>query len=245
MTTTRREFLNGVMHVALLPVVSSLGACGGTSGGGSDSLRDGGPTACSAITPSISSNHGHTVAVPLADVAAGNSKTYTLTNNGSHAHTVHFTAQQLADLANGSTVMTLSSDAGGHQHNVTLACVAITTDAGQDAGSTDAGQDAGSTADAGQDSGSTSDAGQDAGVSCSTVNVGYDFNHNPPHVFAVPAADVVAGVQQTYTLSFVLGHMHTLTVTAANFSTLASTGTVTGLVSSLSGHTHTITLTCA
>lgn len=244
MATTRREFLNGVMHVALLPVVSSLGACGGADEGGSDSLRDGGPTACSAITPSISSNHSHTIAVPLADVVAGNSKTYTLSNNGSHSHTVHFTAQQLADLANGATVMTLLSDSGGHQHNVTLACVAITSDAGQDSGSTDAGQDSGSVSDAGQDSGAGNDAGTDAGSSCGSVNINYDFNHG--HVFAVPVADVVAGVDQTYTLSFVLGHMHSLTVTAANFATLASTGSVSGLVSTLgNSHTHTIMLVCA
>jgi hypothetical protein len=125
MITTRREFLSGLIPVALAPLGISLGASGCSSGGVSDSLRDGGPTSCSMITPRIGLNHGHRLVVPLADVEAGNSKTYQITSNGQHPHTVHVTAAQFAELASGTTVTAESSNDAGHTHSVVFTCVAL------------------------------------------------------------------------------------------------------------------------
>ncbi len=126
MSTTRREFLSALMPVALAPLAVGLAASGCSDGDGGvrDSLRDGGPTSCSTITSRIGLNHGHRLVVPLADVEAGNSKTYTLTDNGDHAHTVLVTAAQFAALATGTNLVTQSSNDGGHTHGVTLTCVA-------------------------------------------------------------------------------------------------------------------------
>lgn len=124
MTTTRREFLSGIMHGALVPVVVGLGssACSDGSTPG-DSLRDGGPTECSSIGARVTFNHGHTIEVPLADVEAGNSKTYTVVSNGSHSHTVLVTAEQFAALATGTMVTATTSLNSGHMHGVEITCV--------------------------------------------------------------------------------------------------------------------------
>ena len=76
-----------VVHGAVVPVAIGLGASACGDGGSGEPAGDGG-VACGSIGVSISSNHGHTLEVPLADVAAGTEKTYTLTDNGNHEHTV-------------------------------------------------------------------------------------------------------------------------------------------------------------
>lgn len=121
MSTTRREFLSGMMHGALVPVVVGLGAsaCGD---GGAGTPGDGG-TVCSSIGVRITSNHGHTLEVPLADVEAGVEKTYTLADNGNHEHTVVVTAAQFADIASGSVVTARSNVFGSHSHGVEVTCV--------------------------------------------------------------------------------------------------------------------------
>jgi hypothetical protein len=78
--------------------------------------------------------------------------------------------------------------------------------------------------------------------------------HTPPHTLTVPLADVMAGVAKTYTLTPGAANMHThmLAVTAADFATLKSAGTIATLVSDMgmvpggasAGHTHAVTLTC-
>ena len=72
--------------------------------------------------------------------------------------------------------------------------------------------------------------------------------HTPPHTLVVPLADVTAGTAQNYMLTAggnpqPTGHTHMLPVSAANFTTLKNTGSVT-LMSSTDGHSHMVTLTC-
>jgi len=65
------------------------------------------------------------------------------------------------------------------------------------------------------------------------------------HPVMVPIADVNAGAERMYTLD--MGdevHTHMMTVTAANFTTLKTTGTVTVTSTNDSGHTHAVTLMC-
>jgi hypothetical protein len=65
------------------------------------------------------------------------------------------------------------------------------------------------------------------------------------HVVEVPAADVVAGREATYMLSFDLGHLHEITVTTPMFALLAQGEPVvveTGL--DATAHAHAVTLVC-
>lgn len=75
-------------------------------------------------------------------------------------------------------------------------------------------------------------------------------NHNQPHsLMTIPAADVTAGVDQTYTLELgggMGGHTHDITVTAADFTTLltGATVTVTSTIGGNNDHSHDVTLDC-
>jgi hypothetical protein len=88
-----------------------------------------------------------------------------------------------------------------------------------------------------------SDAGADAGpgaanACAATISV----NHG--HVLVVTREDVAAGEDRTYSLRGVALHDHTVTLTAADFATLAAGGTVGPLTSSFSGHAHEVTVVC-
>jgi hypothetical protein len=106
---------------------------------------------------------------------------------------------------------------------------------GTDAGSP--GTDAGPP---GSDAGpSDTDAGS-AGCAAPGVTIG--TNHG--HVLTVPPADVAAGADQTYDIRGTSGHTHSVTITAANFATLAGGGTVMVTSSNGAAHTHAVTVIC-
>lgn len=122
------------------------------------------------------------------------------------------------------------------------------TDAGRDSGTTP-DEDAGTTPD--EDAGTTpeEDAGttpeEDAGTTptgCESVDGTVDDNHG--HTVVIPAADVADPMDRTYNIQGTSRHPHTITVTAANFETLAAGGTVTVSSSRDSGHSHEVTLVC-
>ncbi|MBL9023577.1 MAG: hypothetical protein JNL21_15385 [Myxococcales bacterium] len=69
-------------------------------------------------------------------------------------------------------------------------------------------------------------------------------NHPMAHEMTVSAADVQAGVDKTYNIQGASMHPHTVTLTAADFTTLAGGGTVTKTSSSDAMHTHEVTVTC-
>jgi hypothetical protein len=98
--------------------------------------------------------------------------------------------------------------------------------------------DAGGGADAG--------GGVDAGgmVTCNSVSSVIGMDHPRPHALTVPITDVTAGVDVTYDITGMSAHPHTLVVTAADWATLLSTGSVTVTSSRDASHTHVCTLTC-
>ena len=59
----------------------------------------------------------------------------------------------------------------------------------------------------------------------------------------IPAGDIASGAEHVYVLDGGAGHTHEITLSAADFTTLTSGGTVT-VTSTLAGHTHTVMLTC-
>lgn len=77
------------------------------------------------------------------------------------------------------------------------------------------------------------------------TSITIELVHTPNHTLTVPAADVVAGTQQTYTLADNgSGHTHQVTITAADFTKLQQNQGIQE-TSTLNGHTHLVTVNCA
>ncbi len=95
-------------------------------------------------------------------------------------------------------------------------------------------------ASCGGDDGGTPDA---PGGTCTTPSTAISSNHG--HVMMVALADVTAGVDKTYDISGTAGHMHSVTVTAANMASLKTGGTVMVTSTTGNGHTHAVTVMCA
>lgn len=94
-----------------------------------------------------------------------------------------------------------------------------------------------------------SGGGGGTGAHCAAgdVNVAIMNPHNPPHTLTVPLADVTTGTMKSYMLSAggMNGHVHTLNVAPADFTTLKMTGTVmVTTIQDMTGHMHVVTLTC-
>ncbi len=67
---------------------------------------------------------------------------------------------------------------------------------------------------------------------------------NHGHAVVVPAADVTAAVTKTYSIRGSSGHDHTITITKAQFVTLAGGASITVRSTSGAGHTHDVKVTC-
>ncbi len=67
---------------------------------------------------------------------------------------------------------------------------------------------------------------------------------NHGHVLVVTPDDVAAGVDKTYDIMGSSMHAHQVTLTAADFTTLAGGGTVTTTSTTSSAHSHGITVIC-
>jgi hypothetical protein len=78
---------------------------------------------------------------------------------------------------------------------------------------------------------------------CGTVTSVIGTNHG--HAITVPVADVMAGADATYDITGSSPHMHSVTVTGADFAILQACGSV--MITSTSGgaHTHNVTISCA
>ncbi|MEJ7602660.1 MAG: hypothetical protein WKG01_32520 [Kofleriaceae bacterium] len=80
-----------------------------------------GQSACGSTTTSISANHGHAVAIPVADIEAGVTKTYDITGSSDHDHSITVTAAMFTTLK-GGTMIRVTSFGGNHPHDVTVTC---------------------------------------------------------------------------------------------------------------------------
>ncbi|HEY0254550.1 MAG TPA: hypothetical protein VGC41_23645, partial [Kofleriaceae bacterium] len=71
----------------------------------------------------IAANHGHVLVVSKADVAAGVDKTYDITGNATHAHSVTLTAADFAKLGTmNMLIMETSTTNAQHSHQITVSC---------------------------------------------------------------------------------------------------------------------------
>ncbi|MDQ3263575.1 MAG: hypothetical protein M3Y59_07950 [Myxococcota bacterium] len=90
------------------------------------------------------------------------------------------------------------------------------------------------------------DAGQDAGneASCLDNGTAAAIPSNHGHTLNVSKEDVAAGVEKIYDITGSATHAHSVTVTAANFTTLAGNTQVVLQSSTGLSHSHSVTVTC-
>ncbi len=111
------------------------------------------------------------------------------------------------------------------------------TDAGTGGGSAATGGGGGSSTGGG---GGSSTGGGGGASTC--ANNGITGNHG--HSLMVPAADFGGPGDKTYDITGTSAHSHTITLTAAQRTTILA-GTSLTVTSTSSGHTHDVTVTCA
>jgi len=143
----RNEFLKSSVGLAAALIgIGASSACGSDGGSGppdaktnpdgsssgSDAAVDGAPAdmnpgvvSCSmnGTTVAIAANHGHTLVVSKADIAAGVDKMYSIQGTSLHDHLVMVTAAQFAMLA-ANTSISVQSTVTIHSHAVTISCAA-------------------------------------------------------------------------------------------------------------------------
>ncbi|MDB4982551.1 MAG: hypothetical protein JWM82_3303 [Myxococcales bacterium] len=129
----RKEFLNLVLGMTGLGLgLTTLASCGGGSSpsggagmsGGAAGTNGGGTNACEthAPTDTIGANHGHTLTVSQADVAAGVLKMYSIMGTATHDHTVSITSTSFDTLKTGQTITLTSTTNNNHSHTITVVC---------------------------------------------------------------------------------------------------------------------------
>jgi len=92
------------------------------------------------------------------------------------------------------------------------------------------------------DGGNGNDGGDDPSCLDNGTSAAIEGNHG--HTLSVSEEDVAAGVEKIYDIRGSSAHAHSVTVTAANFATLAGNNPVTVSSTSGAGHTHSVTVTC-
>lgn len=80
---------------------------------------------------------------------------------------------------------------------------------------------------------------------CNANGTTVTISANHGHALVVSKADITAAADKTYDITGAGGHAHNVTITAANFASLAGNTSIMVTSSSGSGHTHPVTVTCA
>lgn len=89
----------------------------------------------------------------------------------------------------------------------------------------------------------TGGAGGSASVCLAAINASISGNHaQGPHLLTIPLADIELGEEKTYSAQGQANHCHEVVLTAADFATLRSGGSVTKF--SCNGGDHEYTLSC-
>ncbi len=80
-----------------------------------------------------------------------------------------------------------------------------------------------------------------AALSCGATNI----SDNHGHTLALPAGDENSTVAMVYPITGAADHIHTVTLTPAQFALIKAKTAVTVISSVGLGHTHTVTVNCA
>jgi hypothetical protein len=163
----------------------------------------------------------------------------------------------------GSTDTGADSESGGSSTNSTTNSTTVTTSdtttmsttvTTTDASSSSSGDESASTGATATESGSESSTGADSGSESSSTGSAGECDHDPDveigtnhlgaeHVMVVTLEEVMAGVQLDYDIRGASLHTHTVTLSAADYATLAGGGQVM-VDSSFGTHMHTVTVIC-
>lgn len=130
MNMTRKDFCGALLGGTVLLFIQGCGGGGSDSGSTMDSATPtptpsppSGGNPSSGCTDSIAANHGHVLAVALADLDSATDKTYDIQGGADHTHTVILTVSQLRALKTGVSVSTTSSTTLAHQHDIAISCI--------------------------------------------------------------------------------------------------------------------------
>jgi len=122
----RKTFIKKAAGTVLVAVPAySLLGCSNDDGTNVDPLEDPSASDClanGANATSITSNHGHTLAVSKADIEAGSDKTYSIQGTSGHNHTIVVTSANFETLKSAKTIQIESSRDSSHRHDVTVSC---------------------------------------------------------------------------------------------------------------------------
>ena len=213
MNSSRRELLRSTALLGGALLFSHvLAACAVESGAEDDAKEPTDETSDALVTcnpPVISANHGHSLVVSPADVAAGSAKTYSIQGAAGHAHSITISTAQFTQLAAGHAIVIASTVGAGHTHSVTVTCaVSAPTTCGNGA----------------RASAITANHGHSLVVSKADVAAAtpktYSIQGSASHAHqvSISAAQFVSlksGRKISVTSSAVLAHSHTVTVSCA------------------------------
>jgi hypothetical protein len=124
---TRKQFLGTLFRGTAVAAggATLLSGCS-DDGGGTPSDAPSGTGNCNAngTTVAIGTDHGHSLVVTKADIAAAASKTYDIRGSSGHTHSVTLTMAHFQALAANQIVMVQSTPGGidSHTHSVRVSC---------------------------------------------------------------------------------------------------------------------------
>ncbi len=125
----RKDFIRRSAGLLLLAApMYALSSCSSSDDSDISETPDtGGSTSGNCLTNgtklgTISSNHGHNITIPKADVVAGIEKSYDITGSSSHPHSITVTVANFEKLKKNEQISITSSTDNGHSHGVSVSC---------------------------------------------------------------------------------------------------------------------------
>lgn len=85
----------------------------------------------------------------------------------------------------------------------------------------------------------------DANADCLANGTAVSIGGNHGHSLTVSKADVEAGADKTYSIQGTSGHNHTVSLTAANFTSLKNNTSISVTSTNDDSHTHSVQVFCA
>jgi hypothetical protein len=119
MRISRKQFLmTGLAAIGAADIAATAG-CGSDDTGPAAPAGEG--CQSSSAAAEIDSNHGHTLVVSAADVAAGVAKTYDIRGSATHTHEITLSAAHFTKLKARQSIL-VESTPTDHTHPVTVRC---------------------------------------------------------------------------------------------------------------------------
>lgn len=82
-------------------------------------------------------------------------------------------------------------------------------------------------------------------ANCTDNGTSNTIGSNHGHTLTVSKADVTSGASKTYSIQGTSGHNHSVTLTAANFTSLKNNSNISVTSTNDDSHTHSVSVSCA